>query len=74
MLTHREESADTNNDKSNVAVRVDNQILDAAELLVGLVVNFYTNQFGGAPLPLIATGRNLGACGGRSGLSDGRTD
>jgi len=45
MLAHAEEPANTNNDRSNVAVGADNQVFDTAELLIGFVVNFYANQF-----------------------------
>src|SRR6185295_13281550 len=82
MLTHTKEAANTNNHGTHLAVLVQNQLINVAELFVGLVVNIKTHELGRAPFTLehhlFGTCRALGrgwpsTIGRLSSLGNGRT-
>ena len=52
MLTHTEEAADTNNHGAHLAVLVQDQLIDVAELFVGLVVDVKAHELGRPPFTL----------------------
>src|SRR6476646_11715291 len=52
MLAHTEEAAYTNNHGAHLAVLVQDQLIDVAELFVGLVVNVEAHELGHAPFTL----------------------
>ena len=82
VLTHTEETANTNNHGTHLAVFVQDQFIDVAELFVGLVVDIKAHELGGAPFTLehhlFGTRRVCGrgwrrAIGRLSSLGIGRT-
>src|SRR6476469_8305348 len=52
MLTHTEEAANTNNHGAHLAVLVQDQLIDIAELFVCLVIDVKAHELGRAPFAL----------------------
>ena len=52
VLTHTQEAANPNNHGVDLAVLVQDQLIDVAELFIGFIVDVEAHQLGGAPVVL----------------------